>query len=272
VRRLLIILVLFLVLYGPYGAAAQCMKKNNAFGPGETVTFVISYNWGPIWVDAGEVSFSVASESFLGKSAWHLKATGITYSSYDFFFKVRDYYDSWINPDTFFTHEFRRYIYEGGYTLVNTLRFDQPNMKAYSTTKRNTSQPRFDTVKMDPCSFDMLAAVYYTRTLDISGLSKDTRIPVSVIIDDKIFPIYIRYMGKETVKGLDGKKYRCLKFSAKMVEGTIFRGDEDVLVWVTDDENKVPVYVQAKILVGTVKAYLKEMKGLRNPVSSLVKK
>ena len=56
-----------------------------------------------------------------------------------------------------------------------------------------------------------------------------------------------------------------------MVQGTIFRGDEDVLVWVTDDENKIPIYIQAKIIVGTVKAYLRESKGLRNPVSSVVK-
>jgi hypothetical protein len=55
-----------------------------------------------------------------------------------------------------------------------------------------------------------------------------------------------------------------------MVQGTIFRGDEDVLVWVTDDENKIPVYIEAKILVGTVKAYLKEAKGLNNPMSALL--
>jgi hypothetical protein len=73
------------------------------------------------------------------------------------------------------------------------------------------------------------------------------------------------------VENRDGKRYRCVKFAAKMVQGTIFRGDEDVLVWVTDDENRIPVYIEAKILVGTVKAYLKDMRGLRNPVSSLLK-
>jgi hypothetical protein len=249
---------------------AQCFKKNSAFSNGEKITFQISYSWGPIWVDAGEVAFSVMSESFLGKDALHLKCTGITYPSYDLFYKVRDYYDSWVNPETFNTYEFHRYTYEGGYSLVNTLRFDHPAQKVFSTTKTNQNPTRFDTLKAEPCSFDMLAAVYYTRTLDFSGLKPDTRIPITVIIDDKAYPIFIRSLGKETVTNIDGKKYRCLKFSAKMVEGTIFRGDEDVLVWVTDDENKIPVYIQAKILVGTVKAYVKEMKGLLNPVSSQV--
>ena len=119
-----------------------------------------------IWVNAGKVSFSATRENFLGKDSWHLKSTGTTYTSYDLFFKVRDYYDSWINPETFTTYEFRRFIYEGGYSLVNTLRFDAPNSKAYSSTKSNNNPVRFDTLKTTPCSFDMLAAVYFTRTLD----------------------------------------------------------------------------------------------------------
>jgi hypothetical protein len=109
------------------------------------------------------------------------------------------------------------------------------------------------------------------RTLDISGLKHDARIPVSVLIDDSTYEIYIRYLGKEVVESRDGKKYRCIKFAAKMVKGTIFRGDEDVVVWVTDDDNRIPVYIEAKIIVGTVKAYLKETHGLRNPISSLLK-
>ena len=70
----------------------------------------------------------------------------------------------------------------------------------------------------------------------------------------------------------DGKKYRCIKMSAKMVEGTIFKGDEDVLVWITDDDDHIPIHIEAKILVGTVKAYLNEARGLLNPLTSLVAK
>ena len=76
----------------------------------------------------------------------------------------------------------------------------------------------------------------------------------------------MRFLARETVEGLDGKRYKCIKFAAKMVQGTIFKGEEDVLVWVTDDGNKIPIYIEAKIIVGTVKAYLKDYKGLKNPV------
>ena len=117
----------------------------------------------------------------------------------------------------------------------------------------------------------MLSAVYFTRTLDLSKFEAENKVPVRVFIDDGFYNIYIRSRGKEIIENTDGKKYRCIKFSAKMVKGTIFKGDEDVMVWVTDDENRVPILIEAKILVGTVKAYLKESKGLRNPTTSLIR-
>jgi hypothetical protein len=264
-------LFFFLLLVFIPGAFPQCFKENTTFKEGESISYEVSYSLGPIWVDAGLVTFAVAKENFMGKEAYHLKSTGKTFPSYDLFFKVRDYYDSWIDPSTFNTLEFRRYIYEGDYTLVNTIRYDSSRSRIISSTKRNNNAVKTDTILSKKCTFDMLSAVYFTRTLDLGNLDTEVKIPVNVVIDDNLYDIYIRYMGREIVENTDGKKYRCIKFSAKMVEGTIFRGDEDVVVWVTDDENKIPVCIEAKILVGSVKAYLKQAKGLRNPSSALVK-
>jgi hypothetical protein len=255
----------------PLSVQSQCFKSNTTFGDGEYISYEVSYSFGPIWVDAGLVTFSATKELYNGKESLHLKSTGKTYPSYDLFFKVRDYYDSWIDPNTFQTYEFRRYIYEGSYTLLNTLRFDPDNKRIYSNTKRNNDKVKSDSILLDQCTYDMLSAVYFTRTLDRSKFENENTVPIRVFIDDGFYSISIRSRGKEVIENSDGKKYRCIKFSAKMVRGTIFKGDEDVLVWVTDDENKVPVLIEAKILVGTIKAYLKEAKGLRNPTNSLIK-
>ncbi|MEI6456417.1 MAG: DUF3108 domain-containing protein [bacterium] len=253
------------------GLLAQCIPTNNVFREGEEITYTVSYNWGPVWVDAGLVTFTAGKELYNGKEAWHFRSTGKTFPSYDFIFKVRDYYDSWTDPDSFRSLGFKRYIYEGGYTLINTIDFDRQHGKAYSNTKSNNNPVRNDTLKLPACTFDMLTAVYYTRTLDIANMKPDEKQKISLIIDDGFYNIYIRSIGKEVVENTDGKKYRCNKLSAKMVEGTIFRGDEDVLVWVTDDANKVPIRIEAKIIVGTIKAYLREAKGLKNPQEALLK-
>ena len=269
ISRKYLILLLFCISF--QGLQAQCFKENNAFKEGEYLSYEVAYNWGPIWVDAGLVTFSINSEPYCVKPAWHLKSSGRTYKSYDFLYKVVDYYDVWVDPESFKPFEFRRSVYEGGYKLLNTLRYDPGKGTVYSSTKTNNNSVRFDTIRPANCVYNPLSAVYFARTLNISNLKPDERVPVTVLIDDSIYSIYIRYLGKETVESRDGHNYRCVKFSAKMVRGTIFRGDEDVLVWVTDDENRIPVYIEAKILVGTVKAYLKDVKGVRNPLTSLLK-
>jgi hypothetical protein len=265
-RNILVIIIIF----STFRVTAQCPVTNNVFGDGEQISYTVSYNWGPVWVDAGLVTFSVKGELFHGKPAWHFKGTGKSFVSYDLLFKVRDYFDSWVEPETFRSLDFRRYVYEGGYTLLNTLNFDYGSQKIIAHTKSNNNPQRTDTLKVRPCAFDMLSAIYYTRTLDFSDLHPDKKTFVTVLNDDAYYDIYLRPMGKEIIESTDGKKYRCIKFAAKMVQGTIFKGEEDVLVWVTDDTNKVPIYIEAKIIVGTIKAYLKEAKGLRNKATAVV--
>lgn len=243
---------------------SQCSVTNTAFGDGEQIRYTVSYNWGPVWVDAGLVTFSVSSELCRGKPSWHLKGTGKSFASYDLLFKVRDYFDAWIDPATFECYDFRRNVYEGGYSLLNTLTFDYNAKKVIANTKSNNNPQRTDTLALRACGFDMLSAVYYTRTLDFSNMQPDVKKHVTVLIDDAWFDITVRPLGKEIVESPDGKSYKCIKFAARMVQGTIFKGEEDVLVWVTDDANKIPVYIEAKIIVGTVKAYLKDVKGLKN--------
>jgi len=264
-------LIITLLILFRYYSVAQCFTANNAFGDGENISYEVSYNWGPIWMDAGLVTFTTTKEKYFGKDTWHLRSTGKTYLGYDYLFKVRDYYDSWIDPQTFHSFEFRRYIYEGNYTLLNTITFDHDRRIALSNTKSNNNPLRKDTIRLSRCMFDMLSSVYFTRTLNLSDLKPEARIPVNIIIDDSVYTIVIRSLGKEVIENKDGQRYNCIKFTAKMVQGTIFRGNEDALIWVTDDENKIPVYIEAKIIVGSVKAYLREAKGLRNPMKALIK-
>lgn len=269
IEKKFLFLPAFLVIIGfflPLSGQSQCFSNNEAFSDGEEIRYQVSYSWGPVWVDAGIVTFSAGMEDFNGKPSWHFKGTGKSFASYDFFFKVRDYFDSYTDPESLLSQSFQRYVYEGGYSLLNTLRFDYQNNKVFSSTKTNNNPPRFDTLPVQPCAFDMLSAIYYTRTLDFATANPGWKKNIKILIDDAYYDICVRVLGRETLEDPDGKQYRCIKFAAKMVQGTIFKGDEDVVVWVTDDSNKIPAYIEAKIIVGTVKAWLKDYKNLRNPV------
>ena len=183
---------------------------------------------------------------------------------------MRDHYQCYLDKETLRPLWFHRENYEGGFEVDNKYFYNYQENQVYTYTQ-NTDQPFIkDTVQIDPCTFDLLSIIYYARNLDFTGLKTGDSIPVTTIIDNEIYHLYIRYLGKETITSRSGEKYRCIKFSALLVEGTIFKEGEDLFAWVSDDKNRIPILVDAKILVGSVKAYLAKTKGLRNPGISLV--
>jgi hypothetical protein len=116
----------------------------------------------------------------------------------------------------------------------------------------------------------VLSAIYFARNIDYNQYKEGDKIPFNMFLDDKVYPLYIRYVGKEKIKTRYGT-YNTIKIVPLLIEGTIFKGGEKMMVWVTDDNNHIPVRVNSPILVGSIKVDLFEYKNLKNPLSSLVK-
>jgi hypothetical protein len=262
--------VLFLIFIFLGLARGQCFDTNFTFQAGEKITYYIVYNWHFIWLNAGRVGFEVKKTRYSGRDAYHFDAYGTTFKAYDLFFKVRDRFESYIDMKTLQPLWFERNTYEGGYAVHNRYLFDNRNKRIFSFTE-NTNKPFLrDTLTLPDCTFDVLSLTYYCRNMDFSGLKINDTVPVSVIIDNELFNLYIRYLGKEVIETREGDRFRCIKFSALLVEGTIFKGGEDLYVWVTDDKNRIPVLVEAKILIGSVKALLEDTKGLRYKITAKI--
>lgn len=259
-------LIIIAFLFALNSASAQCFKQNTAFQSGEVIDYEVYYNWGFIWLNAGWVTFKVEDAKYNGRDAYLLDSYGSSHKSYDWLYKVRDHYQSYLDKETLQPIYFTRENYEGGYEVDNKYIFDWKNNNTVYSYTQNSDKPfSEDTLKVPDCTFDVLSLIYYARNIDLKKYKIDAKIPVVSIIDNEVFHLYIRNLGKETIKDREGNSHDCLKFSALLVEGTIFEGGEDMFVWISDDENKVPVLVEAKILIGSVKAYLKNTKGLRYP-------
>lgn len=250
---------------------SQCFDSNYAFQENERLEYEVYYNWGFIWLNAGYVDFKVKTGSYIGRPVYHFDAWGSSHKSYDWIFKVRDRYQSYLDRETLRPLWFLRENFEGGFEVNYRYIFDQYNHQVYSFTQNSDRPFKKDTVEITPCTFDVLSAVYFCRNLDFSSIQHGDSIPLTGILDREVFDLYVRYLGKEKITTKEGKTYQCIKFSALLIEGTIFKGGEDLYVWVTDDLNRVPVLVEAKILIGSVKAYLVRMEGLRNPVESFIR-
>jgi hypothetical protein len=245
-------------------ACAQCRIDTKAFDTGEVITYKAYYNWGFIWLHAGEVVFTVTSKKYEGRNVYHLYSYGSTFKSYDWIFKIREKYQAYIDSESQLPLWYERDVYEGGYTAFEDYKFDYSNNLIHTYVQKG-KRPRVNgTLPLTPCLFDVLSAVYYFRSVDFRKFMIGDRIPIDMILDSQSYHLYIRYLGKEEVKTRDKQKYKCIKFAIQLVDGTVFKGNEDAVIWVTDDENKIPVIVEAQILVGSVKAILNETKGLKH--------
>lgn len=243
-----------------------CSMDNTAFEVGEEITYKLYYNWNFIWIPAGEVVFKVKDFN----NQYHLSVVGKTYSSYEWFFKVRDYYDTYVDKETLLPTVSIRDVTEGGYTLYDKVHFDQKKKKATSVRGRT-----IDTIKennkfdLEDCTHDILSIIYHARNIDYNQYESGQKFPIKLFMDKKSWPLEVNYLGKESEKKIKGLgKFNTIKFSPEVVSGFVFSNDTKMDVWVSDDENRVPLLIESPVSVGSVKAILKDYKGLKNNFSA----
>ncbi len=246
-----------------------CYMQNNSFEVGESITYKLYYNWNFVWISAGEVTFSV-NETVEGE--YHLKAVGKTYKSYDWFFKVRDYYDCYVDKNSLLPSISTRNVSEGKYKLYDKVIFDQDNHIA--TSLRGRSEDKTVTREFDvkECMHDILSVVYYTRNLDFDSFESGQEFPVKIFMDKEVWPLNVKYKGKEQdVKVKGSGRYNTYKFSPELISGDVFSEGTEMNVWVSDDNNRIPLLIESPVSVGSVKAVLKSHEGLKYDLSSKLK-
>lgn len=252
-----------LLLFSCFKILAQrsCEIKSRPFVSGETMIYDVYYHWGLIWAHAGECTFSVKKEEFANTQTLHFVGEGHTINSYDHFFKVRDRFDSWTDTSSLAPYRYIRNSHEGSTKTYNDNYFDHKKRSiiCYKVIGKK-SEVKKDTVKYEDCTFDVLSMIYYARCINYSNYKKNDKIPISLYLDGSVNDsLYIRYIGKEKIKTRSGVK-SCIVFSPLLLKGTIFAGGENMTVWVTDDDKKMPLLIKSSIVVGEIQVKMREGK------------
>ncbi len=237
-----------------------CGIRNTAFQAGESVTMKVFYNAAGMYIGAGEATFTVSQEKWKGRTAWHCTGEGHSYPFFDHFFKVRDRYESYIDTSTLLPLQFIRNVEEGKHKVYNNVSF---NHNAGTATSTN------GTFTITRCVQDVMSSMYYARNIRYDKYKPGDKIPFDMFIDDEVFHLYLRYLGKETVKTRYGK-FRAIKFKPLLIKGTMFEGGEKMIVWVSDDPNHLVLRVESGITVGSIKVDMFGYRNLRHPLSSLI--
>ncbi len=243
-----------------------------AFQHGEKADFVLHYKWGAINADVGYATVTLDSLTYNGREAFRCSVDGRTTKMFDLFFKVREDFDSWFTRDGLRPLKFTRDTHEGGYEARNTYYYNwnlsEPVINAEVYTSKMGS--KIMELPLTPCTFDLPALFYFARNMDFDTIEPGRKYPMTFAIDDEIFNVYFILYGRETIKVKGIGKVNTIKFAAKLLEGEVFKGEEDMLIWVTDDGNRLPVYFEAPLLVGKATGKMTGYEGLKYPFTSIV--
>lgn len=261
-KKYFFVLSALLFSFSSWAQTDFCRIKNTSFKTGERLMFKVYYNMSPLWIHAGNAQFTVASEMLDNKKVFHISGIGKTVKSYDWFFKVNDKYETILDQETLLPQRFIRNVNEGGFKIHNYVNFNHAIGKAVSTN---------GVFEVPKCIQDVLSAIYYARNIDYNKHKAGDKIPFAMFLDDKVYDLYIRYVGKEIIETKYGK-FRAIKIMPLLIEGTIFKGGEKMAVWVSDDDNHIPLRIDSPILVGSIKVDMMDYENLLNPFTALISK
>jgi len=247
-----------------------CYDNSTSFESGENLKYEGAYNFGFIWLTAGSATFELKDTVLNERNAIHILGKGKTYPNYDKLLRVRDQYESIINTDTHLPLRFIRNVAEGDFRLNNQYTFfEDSNYVNVDFVKRQGKLKRKNMQFYLPdCTHDVLSAVYFVRSLNFNELNVGEKVAFKIMLDRKIYDVAIEYHGKEVKKVRKGEKYKCNKISFKLIAGTVFKENQKMFIWATDDKNNLPVAIESPLVVGKAKFYLTGYENLKHPIES----
>lgn len=231
--------------------------SNNAFSKGEYLKYRIHYGI----IDAGIAELMVKDITHKnGREVYHMVGKGRSTGMAEWFFKTRDTYESYVDTKSIIPWEFVRDVNEGGYIIKRHVFFNQNANTARDILEKNSKNYEV------PINVqDILSAFYYARCAETGNIQPGDVLPIEIFMDHEVFPFQLKYLGVERMK-TDWGYIDCKKFIPVVQEGRVFREEEGLTLWVTDDANKIPIRLEAKLAVGSIKMDLMDFRNNRNPL------
>ena len=232
-------------------------QTNRAFTFGEKLTYRVHYGW----INAAKITMNVADKPIKinGRSTYNITGYGKTYKSFDWMYRVRDHFETYLDSQSMAPLKYFKSVSEDKYKDIDLVYYD--HQKKWLRGKKKS-------MEMPAYVQDVISGIYYARTIDLANAAKNQVFPLDIYLDQEIYKLQFKYLGTETIKS-DLGKVKCYKLRPQLVVDRVFKDEDDMTIWVSADENKIPIRVKAEIYVGSLKVDLTGHEGLNNPFASL---
>jgi len=257
VKKIHLLLIFFFCIH------ISSAQHIDAFKSGEWLKYRMSYS---NFLNAGYAELSLKKTKKKGVALYHARGTGKTTGVIGWFFKVRDKYESFFTREEISPIHFVRRVNEGGHIITRDIYFDKEEKTARIKNHKKKTERTMTVSDVQ----DMISAVYKLRSEDLCSMEVGEDIEMKLFFDYESYDFKMRYLGREIIKTKFGK-VNCLKFRPIVQAGRVFKEKESVTIWVSGDENKIPLKVKASLAVGSLRADLDAFKGLANPFNIIYK-
>lgn len=256
-KKIVLLLIVFI-------STNSFTKKQDSFATGEWIKMRIHYGF----VNAGYATLEIKDAVKNNKKVHHVVGKGWTTGMTKLFFKVEDDYQSYFDKETGKPYQFIRKINEGGYTKNQVGYFNQDNNTVLVKDFKHKTEKTFSVPDQVQ---DIVSSFYYLRNYpNIDKLKPNESIAIDMFFDEETTKFKLKFIGREDINIKFGK-ISCMVFRPYVQAGRVFKEEESLTVWISDDDNRIPVRVKASLAVGSLKADLDAFKGLKHSFKVKVK-
>ncbi|HLA56070.1 MAG TPA: DUF3108 domain-containing protein [Flavobacterium sp.] len=227
----------------------------------EKFVYAASYNMAGLMTQLAQVTMETNTVTTSKSTLLHLSCQAETFTKWDSFFKIRDLYESYVNPATLKPVMYKRDMYEGGYTKKEKYIFKPDGKTINSTVKKKNKPETRKTFAVGGSTQDVVSILYKLRTVDFSKFAIGQTKSFIIVFDEKEIPVVVKYMGRETANAGNLGKKECYKVSISAKTDAL-KGKDKNLIWLTADAAKIPALIKFSIPVGTGQLTLKSASGI----------
>lgn len=250
-------------------AGAQCKINNTFFQAGEELTYDLYFKYGLVNTKAGSSSLKTTAEKFNNTDAYRMRLLAQSSGAARKLFSLNDTLTCYTTKDLV-PLAYLKNAREGKSYTVERVVYTYGSQGVSLITKREKNgEFRFEEMITSPtCMYDMMSVVFYARTLNYTGMKKGDTSKTDFISGRKKVSMVIEYGGIETVEANDDKKYSCIKLTLSIMDDAFSDKKEAMKVYITNDNNRLPVRLDSKLNIGSTRAILKSYKGNMHPVKT----